>query len=228
MKQISKRIEPRSLVEHRANGGTFDNLSKDDLRNSLLVEQGHICCYCMKRIPQKLKAQEIEKHFPSSKIEHVKCQSKPENSKLTLDYKNLLLACNGNHGLPKKMQTCDTYKDERDLSFNPANSSRNIEDLINYNLMGEISSKDEFINADLNEILNLNTNDLKNVRKAYYKDIMDRIILEGRRQKGKDIQKLFYKSEKEKLLRMNDGKFAQYCMIGVYLINKKLKKFPTP
>lgn len=55
MKQIIKNNEPRSLVQHRARGGNYDNLDKDELRTSLMTEQGHICCYCMCRIPHKLK-----------------------------------------------------------------------------------------------------------------------------------------------------------------------------
>jgi len=163
------------------------------------------------------------KHFPSSKIEHVKCQSK--NPDQELNYQNMLLACNGNHGLTKKMQTCDTYKDERDLSFNPANPSRNIEDFIKYRANGEIYSDDKIINTELSEVLNLNTIDLQGVREFYYREIQNRIINEGKRRRGNDIQIRFYKSEKEKLLRMFGGNFKPYCMIGVYLINKKLKKY---
>lgn len=222
MKQITKNSEPRSLVQHRANGGTFENLPKDEVRNSLLEEQGHICCYCMKRIPQKLKQEEIDKNFPSSKIEHVKCQS--QNSDQELNYSNMLLACNGNHGSPKIMQTCDTYKGEMDFSFNPADSRRNIESLIRYRANGEIFSDDETIDNELNSVLNLNTKDLVDIREVFYKEIQQRIILEGKKRKGKDIQKRFYENEREKLLTQNSGKYIPYCMVGVYLIEKKLSK----
>lgn len=222
MKQITKNSEPRSLVQHRANGGTFENLPKDEVRNSLLEEQGHICCYCMKRIPQKLKHEEIEKNYPSSKIEHVKCQS--QNSDQELNYSNMLLACNGNHGSPKIMQTCDTYKGEMDLSFNPADTRRNIESLIRYRANGEIFSDDETIDNELNSVLNLNTKDLVDIREVFYKEIQQRIILEGKKRKGKDIQKRFYENEREKLLTQNSGKYIPYSMVGVYLIEKKLSK----
>ncbi len=222
MKQITKNSEPRSLVQYRANGGTFEDLPKDEVRNSLLAEQGHICCYCMKRIPQKLKQEEIDKNYPSSKIEHVKCQS--QNSDQELNYSNMLLACNGNHGSPKIMQTCDTYKGEMDLSFNPADTRRNIESLIRYRANGEIFSDDETIDNELNSVLNLNTKDLVDLREVFYKEIQQRIILEGKKRKGKDIQKRFYENEKEKLLTQNSGKYIPYCMVGVYLIEKKLNK----
>ncbi len=225
MKQITKNQEPRSLVQHRAQRGSYGSLptkTKEELRDSLLTEQGHICCYCMKRIPQKLNSEEIEKNFPSSKIEHVKCQI--INSGQDLTYQNLLLACNGNHGSPKIMQTCDTHKGEMDLSFNPADTRRNIESLIRYSASGEIFSDDETIDNELNTILNLNTKDLRDIRAIYYKDIQTRIILEGKKRKGKDIQKRFYESQKDHLLALNNGKYTQYCMIGAYLIDKKLNK----
>jgi len=223
MKQIIKDKEPRSLTEHRAQGGFYYNLNRDELRNSLLDEQGFICCYCMKRIPQKLKNEDSEKHFPSCKIEHVKCQSK--NPELELNYQNLLVACNGNHGYPKKMQTCDTFKRERNLSFNPADTDRNIEGFIRFKANGQIFSDDDTIDKELNNVLNLNTKDLKDVREAFYIEIQKRIIQEGKKRKGKEIQRKFYEKEKNKLLTMRNGKFEPYCMVGVYLINKKLKKF---
>jgi len=225
MKQITKNEEPRSLLQHRAKGGTYAGLiheTKEELRSSLLVEQGYICCYCMNRIPKKLKEEEIEKNFPSSKIEHVKCQS--QNSNQELNYQNLLLACNGNHGSPKIMQTCDTHKGESDLSFNPSATERNIESYIKYKSNGEIFSDDAIINTELNEVLNLNTKDLKDIREIFYKNIQNKIILEGKKRKGKDIQKRFYEIEKENLLTLTGGKYTPYCMIGVYMINKRLSK----
>lgn len=224
MKQITKNLEPRSLVQHRAQKGTYGDLptaTKDELRNSLLSEQGHICCYCMKRIPQKLKQEEIEKNYPSSKIEHVNCQS-IHNDK-DLNYSNMLLACNGNHGSPKIMLTCDSFKGERDLSFNPSDT-RNIESLIRYRANGEIFSDDKTIDSELNTVLNLNTKDLVDIREVFYKKVQQQIILKGKKRKGKDIQKHFYENEREKLLTQNSGKYIPYCMVGIYLIEKKLYK----
>ncbi len=222
MKQIIKNKEPRTLTEHRAKGGNYFNLHKNELRNSLLEEQGYICCYCMKRIPKKLNEQEIERHFPDCKIEHVKCQS--VNPDLELNYDNLVMACNGNHGFPRKMQTCDTFKGERDLSFNPAISIPNIEDFIRFKANGEIFSEDEIIDSELNEVLNLNTKDLRDEREILYRHLQEEIKREGKKRKGKDIQRKFYESKKNNLLNMKEGKFEPYCMVGVYLINKKLKK----
>ena len=52
MKKIVKQSEPISLTEHRSKPyADYDNYSdKDKLRESLLEEQGYICCHCMSRI----------------------------------------------------------------------------------------------------------------------------------------------------------------------------------
>ncbi|MFN4795406.1 MAG: TIGR02646 family protein, partial [Pseudanabaena sp.] len=71
MKKIIKQSEPRSLVEHRSKQRANQNADyenypkKDDLRKSLLEEQGYICCYCMSRITSE-----------QMKIEHWKPQTK--------------------------------------------------------------------------------------------------------------------------------------------------------
>ena len=53
---INKKQEPKSLLKYRVNKRnladiTYDNFrDKDDVRDALLAEQGHICAYCMQRI----------------------------------------------------------------------------------------------------------------------------------------------------------------------------------
>jgi len=226
MKRIEKGKEPKSLEEHRAKGGDYEGLPhkdrEEDLRKQLLSEQGFICCYCMKRIPQTLTQEQINKNYPSSKIEHVLSQ---ENSPdLALIYSNLLVACNGNHGQPKSVQTCDTFKGKEDFHFNPS-SFRNIEELIKYKADGEILSENERLNKELVDVLNLNTYDLKRIRSERYKFYQDLYTREGKARQGKDIQKRFFETEKQKLLAKQGGKFDEYCMVGVYLLNKKLTKY---
>jgi uncharacterized protein (TIGR02646 family) len=105
MKKIIKQSEPRSLVEHRSQANAnYDNYpEKDDLRKSLLKEQGYICCYCMSRI----KLDEM-------KIEHWQPQTKYISRQL--DYKNLLGACMGNQGARPQNQHCDTRKGDSEIT----------------------------------------------------------------------------------------------------------------
>ena len=54
MKHIVKGTEPPSLTQHRLQAhADYDNyVEKDELRATLLAEQGRICCYCMQRISE--------------------------------------------------------------------------------------------------------------------------------------------------------------------------------
>lgn len=216
MKRIEKGKEPKSLEKHRAAKGDFEGLRKNKLRKQLIEEQGYICCYCMRRIKS-------DEPIVSTKIEHVKSQK--NHPELQLVYQNLLLACEGNEGYPKIMQTCDTYKGEYDLSFNPADKNRNVESLIKYLKNGEIRSSDPVLDNELNEILHLNTKDLTDTRAGYYKIFDDKIKQIGNEYKGKKIPRGVFETEKEQLLTKFGGKFPEFCMVGVYLLNKKLAKY---
>lgn len=215
MKRIEKGKEPKSLEEHRAKGGDFDGLNKSELREQLLQEQGCICCYCMKRIP--------ESDWPHSKIEHVKSQK--NHPDLQLNYRNLLIACTGNENGTKIMRSCDTSKGETDLSFNPSDIAFNIEPMIKYLSNGEIRSINPTIDYELEKILRLNTKDLIDTRAGYYKIFDDKIRQKGNEYKGKQIPRSFFETEIEQLLTKFGGKFPEFCMVGVYLLRKKLAKY---
>ena len=216
MKAIIKGDEPLSLIQHRANKPAFyDNLHKDDTRSFLLKEQGHICCYCMRRIPES-------NANPSSKIEHFLCQD--DNKAEELNFGNMLLACSGKQGSPHRLQTCDTKKGNQTLKFSPCNQSRNIEELIKYKPNGEIYSPDEIFNTELGVVLNLNVNQLKENRRIMYETIRDRIKNKVKQHKTNTLQKRYLESEKSKLLTLDHGKYAEFCMVGVYVIDQKLKR----
>ncbi len=216
MKAIVKVKEPTSLTEHRARQhSSYTNLDKTDTRNSLLTEQGHICCYCMRRIPES-------GNTPGTKIEHFLCQE--DHSHEELNYGNMLLACLGNEGSPKRLQTCDTKKGKLSLTHSPSNQARNIESLIKYKPNGEIYSSDETFNAELETVLNLNVKSLKDNRRIVYEEVQNRIRLEGKRKGSIALKKKFLELEKAKLLSLTNGKHNQFCMVGVYVIEKKLKK----
>src|ERR1035437_8709783 len=117
MKKIIKINEPKSLVEHRSNRPAFYSnlplLAKKELEQNLLTEQGHICCYCMQRIPNKVVKGNIDSY--DMKVEHFKCQvGYPD---LQLVYSNLLGACTGNEGKPGYLATCDTKKGNQELTI---------------------------------------------------------------------------------------------------------------
>lgn len=226
MKQITKISEPNSLTQHRVKShSSYENLptnAKNDLRNSLLAEQGHICCYCMKRIPEKVNSAENITY--EMKIEHYQCQDNFQHLQLT--YYNLLGACIGNEGKPKKLQTCDTKKGNLSLTINPTLNNPNCETLFKYNSDGEICSitNDTEINRQINEILNLNMQTLKDNRKKIYLEVQKRIETESKQHATKQLKVRYFEQERNKWLNKMDGKYKEFCMVAVYYLTKKIKQ----
>ena len=157
MRPIVKGAEPASLTQHRATPhADYDNYAeKDDLRASLVGEQGAICCYCMQR---------IHPDGTHMKIEHWLCQE--DHANRDLDYGNLLGACPGGHGQPKRFQHCDTRKGKLSLRRNPAVPAPPIDRDIRYLTDGTISSEDADLDKEINGVLNLNIERLRNNRQA--------------------------------------------------------------
>jgi len=211
MKKIIKQLEPRSLLEHRLKTHVnYNNYAKkDELRKSLLEEQGYICCYCMSRITLDLDKMKIEHWKPYTKYES-----------LRLDYQNLLGACKGNEGARLKNLHCDTKKGETEITINPIADDKNCENLIRYRLDGEIYSTDESINHDLNETLNLNLEVLKKNRKvALY------VVLEQLKKKFPNTN--WTANIRQKVINdLSDkdanGYYSEYCQIAIWYLKYKL------
>ncbi|HEY9706302.1 MAG TPA: retron system putative HNH endonuclease, partial [Allocoleopsis sp.] len=90
MKYIRKNIEPPDFMNWKNqqkslgvnfNYKSFQHPQKKIVKESLLREQGYICCYCCRKINQK-----------NSHIEHFLPQSKTDDN-LALDYHNMLISC---------------------------------------------------------------------------------------------------------------------------------------
>ena len=147
MRKIIKKPEPHSLTEYRLSGEKYDGANftpiKDEIRLSLLEEQGHLCAYCMARIS-----------VGNMKVEHWAPQDK--NSQLQLYYSNMLGCCMGSQGERLVDQTCDSRKGNSALKFNPSRTQDRINEIIRYNGQGEIFSTDAEFSTQLNTILNLN------------------------------------------------------------------------
>lgn len=209
MKRIVKGREPQSLLQHRLKPfADYDNYpEKDELRTSLLSEQGHICCYCMQRIS-------IDK----MKIEHWKSQDDYEE--LQLNYNNLLGACQGGEGSPNHLQHCDTKKGNTEITINPVDNLRICEDLIKYLGNGEIASDDVTINNDLNQVLNLNMQTLVNNRKEVLELVLKQ--LKNQYPKGDWTEAILNKKIQQWSDKQSDGKYKPYCQIVIYHFKKKL------
>ncbi len=209
MKRIIKGREPQSLLEHRLKSfADYDNFSeKDELRESLLTEQGYICCYCMQRISAD-----------RMKIEH--WQSQDEYSEFQLDYNNLLGACEGGQGSPSHLQHCDTKKGNTEITINPLDNHRNCEDLTRYSGNGQIYSHDVTIDEELNNVLNLNTQTLVNNRKEVLELVLKQ--LKSQYPKGDWTEAILNKKIQQWSDRQKDGKHKPYCQIVIHHLKKKL------
>lgn len=209
MKKIVKQQEPRSLTQHRLQpNADYENYqAKNELRESLLKEQGYICCYCMSRIT-----------VDQMKIEHWKPYS--HYPSLRLDYKNLLGACMGNKGARQQNEHCDTKKHDDLITINPVDSSRNCENIVKYRSTGEIYSDDTAINDDLNQTLNLNLDFLKKNRKAALDEVVKQLI-------GKFPTTTWSKSSLQRMISRLRGKdangyYSEYCQFVVAYLEDKL------
>lgn len=77
------------------------NPLKKEVRNSLVQEQGHLCAYCMRRIPDE-RIREDDKDLSEVYIEHWHARSSESNDgeNKGLDYNNMLAVCSGNEKTP--------------------------------------------------------------------------------------------------------------------------------
>lgn len=206
---IKKGREPHSLTEHKKLPyASYDNRNKDDIRASLLLEQGHLCAYCMRRITKD--HMKIEHWYPESKLDEIR----------RMEYSNMLGCCEGHKaGCAFKEDTCDTHKEDTVITLNP--TDRNHIAKIKYRTgTGEIYSDDPDIDHDLNVTLNLNCQKqyLKEDRKAVLDTLKNHLHKKGN----------LSRADWEKILKMynsvNDqGQMKEYAGIAIWYINKKLK-----
>jgi uncharacterized protein (TIGR02646 family) len=212
MRNIHKNPEPTSLTQHRCNTNTgYDNYAeKDDLRESLVNEQRGICCYCMQRIYPNLE------HM---KIEHNRSQSPNKFPQKQLDYGNLLGACLGGTGKPRRDQHCDTRKGDDDISFNPADPANNVERLFKFPGSGRIEANDPQLQSEIDNILNLNHPRLVNNRKAMI-DSFTQLLRSGKA-RNVDFSKHLANWEGK-----DGGQLDPFCQVIVYYLRKKIAKMP--
>ncbi len=213
MRAITKGAEPPSLTAYRQTQEcNYENYAdKDALRHSLVTEQRGICCYCMGRIYC-----EREK----MKIEHWRCQS--GHSTEELNYRNLLGACLGGHGQPRRLQHCDTHKGERDLQWNPADPDHHIETRLRYEPDGSIRSDDPTFDGQLDDVLNLNIHFLKKNRQAVWVGITEWWKMEKMRLHG-PVPRARFQSQRDRWIAGN-GELKPFCQVAVWWLDQRLAR----
>lgn len=214
MIKIEKGAEPHEWLEYRVQpDATYEDAdaeAKNALRNSLLLEQGYICGYCMRRIDAA-----------HSRIEHIKPQSSslaeghPEEA---LDYHNMILCCDGdiNSAQEKKGFHCDRRKADIPIHFSPLES--HVVETVSYSSKsGEIKSSDETYRNDFNDVLNLNHPRLKENRLATLNGVIDRLKKKSDWKKSELTDAL-----NNYLCKNNEGKKKPYCGIVIWFLMKKI------
>ncbi len=228
MKYINKNIknEPEILREYRNTtpNASYEKGFGDDLKKALLVEQGCICAYCMKRISLERKNGK-----PKIEVEHYKSQENfPDKD---LDYNNMLGVCNGSSG---KIEHCDKSRnytkngETHSLELKRLNPLQKInsEDLITYTAFGKIKSK--FKNSDIEYdigILNLNNENLREQRETVLKTAIEKFKDKYPQKKDKKWTIRMFNNEIEKYKTLKKGKYTPFCQIIIWHF-EKLKTKP--
>ncbi len=216
---IRKKKKPQELVAYcRQKNAKYDEMPKDvkmAVRQSLITEQGYLCAYCMQRIQDV----DFDTVHPKASIERWRVQSKtPEAS---LDYGNMLAVCRS-EGLPKAEQTCDVARGDKDLKWNPANPDHALSMRISYSRDGSISSDDKEFDQQLNEVLHLNLNRLKDNRKAVWKGI-ERI-----KKKDGSSRKLKQLKEKYSTDVSKNSTLEPFCGFVDFFFDEKIETVFSP
>ena len=158
-----KRLHDIEVNQNLPAKKAYDRLRRNtklkyEVLDSLMKEQGHLCAYCMRRIPETdlpskdIKGVTIEHWYPKGINEEGRYQG--------TDYNNLLAVCSGNirpaNENDESDLICDHQKGEAVITVNPLD--KETLKTIYYNDDGKILSSSPEIHKDLTETLNLNYN----------------------------------------------------------------------
>jgi uncharacterized protein (TIGR02646 family) len=150
-------------------------------------------------------------------IEHFKPQSLyPE---LQFNYYNLLASCQGNEGLSESYQHCDERKKSHEITINPLNQT--MMERIKFTSNGEIYTDDVILDKDINNVLNLNLQQLKNERKAIILGLEQKI---QRKFKDKTVSKSFINELLKEWSARADNQYRPMCQVAIQYLQKKIKQ----
>lgn len=162
LEALKKKAEQQGLTD-KEGYDTLRNPLKAQVKESLMKEQGHLCAYCMRQIPdERILPEDID--LSDIYIEHWQARSAENRTgeNKGLDYTNMLAVCSGNEKAPeakkgkkrKRFFTCDKKRESAPLKVNPLDE-KTLE-TIYYLSDGIIKSTDPEIDNDINVRLNLN------------------------------------------------------------------------
>lgn len=233
MKQINKRpsaevIEGYKELRQKTASPDFEDLKKEMgavLKDSLLAEQGYLCCYCMNSIEERVY--EDGSKDLKMKIEHF--ESQDDYPDKVTDYNNLFAACKGGEDLDGKDRFCDSAKGNTELKYipNPASIRKKDEERsfnIRYNPRGAISSKDPNIDKELKETLKLNAQTLVRLRKQAWAVLSGKIDRYDKRTKSWETAVDYARDLLAKLEQPKNGRYTAFQGMLIYLLKKRFKE----
>lgn len=162
MKHIVKQEEPQGFVTWKVGGQnrTYRGLNrnyriKSVLRNSILEEQGYICCYCERELKDN------DRH-----IEHFKPKDSNKFPQLQLEYSNLFCSCQVNLEKGEPLHCGNSKGNWFDEAFLISPLDPNCESRFKYTFDGQILPNDENDDGAKITIEKLNLNEIGNLRKG--------------------------------------------------------------
>ncbi|MBP0016876.1 MAG: TIGR02646 family protein [Cyanobacteria bacterium SBLK] len=204
MKHIHKNPEPSELISWKqqqqaigvnCNYESLQNPHKRKVHESLLNEQGYLCCYCCRSIVRN--SSNIEHKQDGSHIEHFAAQSKTDDA-LSVAYHNLHASCGSQEHWPHH---CGNYRKNERIPISPLDPD--CESYFTYNSNGNIRAvadhpKQQEVQKTI-DVLNLNHYDLAKSRE----ELLDTLISLS----DAEASELFQFC----LKRNSEGKFEPYC-----------------
>lgn len=187
----------------------LDNMTRRNLREQLISEQGKICCYCMRRI-----------NLNASHIEHFKPREKYK--KLEMDYNNMFASCTGQENEAQYIKWhCDPRKDNWFDERMPELTTFDIEKCIKYQYSGRVvpyheknDSRHE-LEKIMIEKLGLNADYL----------VRNRRLAISKSELSDDVE--YSDSDWSDFIRyydnMHNGEYEEYCGMFIVLMNELIK-----
>ncbi len=214
-----RKYEPEVLKAFRTHAfddGSFPSYGdlcgqvKSDVLSHLVKDQGYLCAYCMRRIPE-------QDGLVRATIEHIIPQS--INPAKALCYENMLAVCSGNRSATNNAdKSCDASRGNKQLTVNPCDPATLTG--IAYSNSGKISSTSFQVDADLNDTLHLNSaRDLPNLRRHALDSLFKSI---ARSHRGGD--KIYYQQLLDKF-KVGEKEKTPYVGILIWWLEKKLLQF---
>ena len=213
MKSIQKNEEPREIVAWKrkfknvhGREAQYDDIAHDPehknvLKESLIEEQGSVCCYCCKRIESG-----------NSHIEHFRPKGDPAYAELSLEYDNLLASCQGYHN---EKENCGHRKgNEFDEKLMISPLEKDCEDYFKFSSRGKIMAVDGNDRARYTiELLELDSPQLNAARQMamWASGAMEDITEEECREL---LERFLEKDE--------HGRYGGFCDAIVYQLKKRL------